>query len=395
MSLKGIAGLLEYDRRALVLGLAALFAETTATLANPWMAGMFTRGLLEPNGTAMAAPGIILAGWFGLLAVQNATRYAHLNILGRLGIDSVAALRMRLVEHLQYLPMAFFHDRPRGDVLATLNRDTAVISDFVAGVAVPLLPRALVFVGAASYVIYLEPTVGAAVLVLIPAYVVAHALLARRLRPLAAALTGKHADLQARLEQNLEMTAAIKSCTREAEEIRRTRTSSDELRAIETRYLRHENRLTVLTALAGAATLLGLLGVGAWAIDAGRMDAPTLVSLSICGWLLISPLVAMGGATGRLLEALASAARVRAILDEAQEPNSHAGTELGQLQTGLKLENIWFSYPGRPTLLEGLDLVIPRGRRIGITGANGSGKTTLAHLMLRLLLPDADRKSVV
>jgi len=53
----------------------------------------------------------------------------------------------------------------------------------------------------------------------------------------------------------------------------------------------------------------------------------------------------------------------------------------------IHLRNISFSYmPGRP-VLDGLNLEVRRGDRIGLTGANGSGKTTLLHLLVGLLKP--------
>ena len=55
----------------------------------------------------------------------------------------------------------------------------------------------------------------------------------------------------------------------------------------------------------------------------------------------------------------------------------------------LKTENLTFAYPGAPPLVQGLDLRILRGERIGIIGPNGSGKTTLLRLLTQNLTPNA------
>jgi cobalt/nickel transport system ATP-binding protein len=56
----------------------------------------------------------------------------------------------------------------------------------------------------------------------------------------------------------------------------------------------------------------------------------------------------------------------------------------------IRLNGLTFAYPGnasKPRVLDGLDLQISRGERIGLIGANGSGKTTLFHLIMGLLPP--------
>jgi cobalt/nickel transport system ATP-binding protein len=53
----------------------------------------------------------------------------------------------------------------------------------------------------------------------------------------------------------------------------------------------------------------------------------------------------------------------------------------------LQLTGITFRYPGGPAVLQGLDLCLHAGQRLGLTGPNGSGKTTLLHLALGLLKP--------
>lgn len=58
----------------------------------------------------------------------------------------------------------------------------------------------------------------------------------------------------------------------------------------------------------------------------------------------------------------------------------------------IKLQNISFSYPDGHLILDGLDLELFKGDRIGLTGPNGSGKTTLFHLMVGLLKPTAGRQ---
>jgi ATP-binding cassette subfamily B protein len=66
-----------------------------------------------------------------------------------------------------------------------------------------------------------------------------------------------------------------------------------------------------------------------------------------------------------------------------------------RLREGIRFENVWFGYPGRPQpVFRGLTLEIPAGHSLAIVGANGAGKTTLIKLLARLYDPHAGRITV-
>ncbi len=58
-------------------------------------------------------------------------------------------------------------------------------------------------------------------------------------------------------------------------------------------------------------------------------------------------------------------------------------------ETIIDITGATYAYPGRPAVLNGVDLAVKRGERIGIIGPNGSGKTTLFHLIMGLARPQS------
>lgn len=60
----------------------------------------------------------------------------------------------------------------------------------------------------------------------------------------------------------------------------------------------------------------------------------------------------------------------------------------------LQLEDICFSYPQGPAILQGIDFSMRQGERIGLIAPNGSGKTTLFHIIMGLLKPTSGRMEI-
>ena len=100
--------------------------------------------------------------------------------------------------------------------------------------------------------------------------------------------------------------------------------------------------------------------------------------------MLIWPTVVLGWILNLLQRGAASMARLNALLDAkatVREPSDPVKME--KISGRIEFRNLSFSYNGTP-LLQGIDLQIGIGTRVGIVGPVGSGKTTLVRLIARL-----------
>jgi ABC-type multidrug transport system fused ATPase/permease subunit len=93
--------------------------------------------------------------------------------------------------------------------------------------------------------------------------------------------------------------------------------------------------------------------------------------------------------------ALPAAAALERAVAEPRFTVGGTGAADGMPATGITLEGVNFTYPGRSTpVFDGLDLTIPAGRSLAIVGVNGAGKTTLVKLLARLYDPTGGRIAV-
>ncbi|MEU0536489.1 thiol reductant ABC exporter subunit CydC [Amycolatopsis tolypomycina] len=150
---------------------------------------------------------------------------------------------------------------------------------------------------------------------------------------------------------------------------------------------RSERAASATTALLGAAGVLVQLGTAVAVGLLAHASVPWTAALTLAAVTAFEVVLPLIGAARRVPEIRASVARVRAVLTE---PASPEGTRVAS--TGhFRLENAGVRHPGRAPALQGIDLDLPPGRRVGILGPSGAGKTTLLRLLLGSQSPTAGR----
>jgi ATP-binding cassette subfamily B protein len=143
--------------------------------------------------------------------------------------------------------------------------------------------------------------------------------------------------------------------------------------------------LTLSTSL-GATTILYL---GVRDVQAQAMTVGDLLLVVAYIAQLYEPLQAIGSHIAGQQQAIASAERAFALLDEKPAVEDEGSRMLNRAAGEIEFRDVAFAYPGCRPLLEHVSLHIPAGTRVGIVGRTGAGKSTLLNLLLRLHDPTA------
>ena len=386
MNLRLILGFAMPWRTTLALCSLLMLAETGAALAVPWLAGNFAAGLL--TGAAQAG-GALLLGLLALFAVQALLKFANAWLLGRTAESILADLRTRLYDHLQALPLAYFHQRRHGEILALLTNDVERLTSYISGTLLSVLPLVLTLVGAVLLMLRIDARLTLLILVMIPLFYLMLKVLGRRLRPLSGQLQQAHAEAVAIAEENLTLLPAIKTFTREPLESARYRRQIARIVS-----LSNEERLIYAAlgpsvqflAAAGMVMVLWLLG----SVEQTRTPAE-MVSFLLYAALLTRPVSSLAEVYGQTRQARGALERLNEVLREPPEPPPGLGRILPPVRGEIELENLSFAYPDRPPALAGINLRMRAGETVALTGPNGAGKSTLAHLLMRLMEPSGGR----
>jgi ABC-type multidrug transport system fused ATPase/permease subunit len=130
MNLRFLLGYAAPYRAKLALAGLLMLVETGVTLAIPWLGGQFAGNMLAG---VQARVGWILLALFVLFACQALLRFGNAYLVNVSGERILADLRIRIYDHLQSLPLAFYHQRRRGDILALLTYEAAQLSGYITG----------------------------------------------------------------------------------------------------------------------------------------------------------------------------------------------------------------------------------------------------------------------
>lgn len=384
MNFKVLLGYAAPYRLSLAIASALMLLETAAALAVPWFGGKLAGGLLADGSVGVGAVLLIL---LALFATQAFLKIANGCILTRISESVLADLRIRVYDHLQALPLNFYQARRKGDILSLLTYEVPLLSGYLTGTLLSLVPLLVTAGGAVVIMFTIEPMLAGLTALLVPLFYLVLRVLGRRLRPLATELQRAHAVAFATAEENLGMLPAIKAFTREDLESSRYREQIHYVRKLTTTQQRISSALEPMVQFIASAAVLCLLWIASEKVSGGSMTPAELVSFLLYGALLTRPVSALAGVYGRTQNARGALKRLQDVLTERPEELFHGGSVLPTAVGDIEFVNVTFSYPGRPPVLREVNLQIRAGETIAITGENGAGKSTLAQLLMRLHEP--------
>ena len=325
MNLRFFLGYAAPYRAKLALAGLLMLAETGVTLVIPWLGGRFAGNMLA--GVEANTKWLLLA-LLMLFASQALLRFGNAYLVSVSGERILADLRIRIYDHLQSLPLGFYHQRRRGDILALLTYEAAQLSGYITGTLLSLIPLLLTVAGAVLVMLRTDALLGLAVAAAIPLFYLLLKIVGRKLRPLASQLQEEHAAAFGMAEENLGMLPAIKAFTREGRESERYRQQIQRIVRLGIRQHRIEAALEPAVQFISALAVLVLLWLASESIGAGKLTPGELVSFFLYAAVLTRPVAALASVYGQTQQARGALERLQSVLTEQPEQILHPGRSL-------------------------------------------------------------------
>jgi ATP-binding cassette, subfamily B, multidrug efflux pump len=340
--------------------------------------------LLPRNAQILEIAGLLL----GALAAGMAAswlRYGQLVRLAGVAMRSVQRVREEVYRHVLRLPMGFFDRAITGQLVSRVTNDTEAVKTLYVQVLFVMLDSLIVLAGTTIAMLWLDWRLMLVVAALVPAV----ALIVTAYQRLSAPAVVRNRELRSDLNAHIAESIAGMQVLQASNATARFRERFSGFNEAHYRARQRELRanawllrplLDLLNVLLLAA-LIGVFGLRSQGGALGAVEVGILYAFMNYIARVVEPLTQITMQFSQLQLAMVGAARVQALLKEAETPTA---AEQGRVSAGaIAIERLDFAYqPGHPVLRQ-LDLNIAPGTFHGIVGHTGSGKTTLLSLLLR------------
>lgn len=370
-----------------------MVAESAVSLLSPWLAGRFTEALLSPSPTTGFTYDKLLLFWLFILAIKGLLNFFNNYFTGKTSLRMLTRLQIKLSNHLQMLPVSYYHEKKHGKVLALLTNDATIISNFVTQTLVGLLPLFVTVFGALVCIYFIHPVICLLAAILVPLFYLITKLLGRPIRPLSRSMIEEHANSLAIVEENLAILPIIKSFTREEQQSKKYEESNERLLQLTIKYIKIQSFLAPLTKFCATAVIFLILWIISEDLLHGRLSSADMVSLMLYGMLITQPISGLANIYGQIQRTIGATDRLHELFSTPTE-STRIGKSLDSVRGDIGFHTITFGYPDRPNILTDLSLKIQAGETIAITGENGAGKSTLVHLLMRFIDPQKGHISI-
>lgn len=301
-------------------------------------------------------------------------------------------LGAKLFRHLLHLPLSYFQFRRSGDTVARV-RELENARNFMTGAALTSwldLFFAVVFL---TVMFYYSVPLTLIVVASLPVFFAASWLITPLMRKKLEDKFALGAENQTFLVETVTSMETLKSHAVEGAWQRdwERRLSAYVTSAFEAGHL--GNATNQFISLASKVLTVLLLYFGARLVIDGELTVGGLIAFNMLAGRINAPILKLASLWQDFTQMKVSISRLADIMDARPEPAFRPGrSTLPTLKGRVTFECMSFRYtPGSPEVLSSVNLDIPPGEIVGLTGISGAGKTTFMRLIQRLYLPERGR----
>jgi ATP-binding cassette, subfamily B, bacterial IrtB/YbtQ len=325
-----------------------------------------------------ARPWLVAFG--AAVAVYGVLRYVS-DLSGfRVGTTLLHGMYRRLGDHLARLPVGWYGPRRVGEMSVLAGRGLLQAMSVIAHLLAPLVSACVTPLTIVAVMSGFDWRMGLAALLAVPVVAAVQVRAGRAMAAADAERADRDHEAAARVVEYLRAQPVLRAGGRTTE---RFRTLDDSLRG-----LQRASRRSTLSALPGIlgltltvqAAFTVLLALGAYLALGGDIGTADVLAILVLAARCADPLLSLSELGGRLRGARSELARLDAVLrtEPLPEPRDPVRPE----HSGLEFASVTFRHGGR-TVLDGVSLSVPEGRRLAVVGPSGAGKSTLLQLLAR------------
>lgn len=324
---------------------------------------------------------------FAAFFLKNLFRYAAVWHQSELRMAVVRDVRNKLFSKAMNLPLSFYSNERKGDLMARMNSDVGEIEIAVISVLEIVYREPIAIIINIAMLVYLSPQLTLISFILLPISAFVISRIGKSLKKTAKSGQEQMGIVYSSIDENLSGIRIIKAFNAIDQVYEAFKVVNLKHQQLITKTFRKKDLSPILNETLGAGVMLCLVWFGGVMILDAKNDAvltgEVFITFIIVFSQLLRPIQGIATNMAFLNKARASQDRINEILNtderiyEVENP-----TALPELKSGIRYENVSFKYKDE-YVLKNINLTINKGQTIALVGESGSGKSTLGDLLPR------------
>ena len=333
--------------------------------------------------TTLLVLGIVLAV---LTMFKTATYFGGSAFLMPLRTGVVRDIRADVYHKILHLPLSFFSEERKGDILARVSTDVNEVDASVTSSLDMIVKNPIFIIIYLTTLFVISWQLTLFTLLVVPFMAMGIGRVGKKLKAKSLYAQSKWSDGISQIEETLGGLRIIKAFIAEKKMNRRFDKVNNEFRNASLRVAIRQSAAHPVSEFLGTCMIVVVLWFGGYLIFSGNspIDASTFIYYLVILYTILQPLKDLSKAGYSIQKGMASMERINKILyaenniKEAAEPK-----KIETLTDRIEFKEVSFSYNETKQILTDINLTIRKGQTIALVGQSGSGKSTLVDLIPR------------
>lgn len=334
-----------------------------------------------PGGTVLMVLGMFLI-FMTLLKTAAVYMSGYFFVSVRTGV--VRDIRKQINDKILTLPLGFFSNERKGDIIARMTGDVSEVENSVMS-SLDMVTKnpimILIYLGT-MLVISWQLTIFVLVLLPVAGYIMGK--VGKSLKRRSVAAQNQWGLLMSQIEETLSGLRIIKAFNAEQKIADRFDKASNIFRDMSNRIARRQQMAHPMSEFLGTITIAIVLWYGGNLIlgDSSNITAPQFIYYLVIFYNIINPAKDLSKSVYAIQKGMASVERIDKILKAENNIKNPSNPKPIALNESVSYRNIWFKY-SNDWVIKDVSLTIPKGKTVALVGQSGSGKSTMADLLPR------------
>jgi subfamily B ATP-binding cassette protein MsbA len=337
----------------------------------------------SPDGDIKALAIICLVVLFSII-LKNIFLYLSMYYLNPIRNNIVNDMRTMMYKKILVLPIGYFNDKRKGDIMSKLTNDLSEVEGSTIGVLETMFREPIAIFLFFLYLVMLSPQLTLFLVIFMPLSGLIIGRIGRSLKKQSTRVQEKLGTILSTIDETLGGIRIIKAFNAENIQEKKFSRQNDELLKIKNKANRRRDLASPVSEVLGVAAVVCVLWYGGKLVLRNTfLDPGDFLAYIAIFSQLIQPLKSLSSASYNIKKGAASIDRIEQLINEEvvikEKPNA---VELNQFNTTIKFKKVGFLYEDK-IILDKIELTIEKGKTVALVGSSGAGKSTLADLIPR------------